>query len=359
MDVSASPRVSILTPVYNGADHLVECIESVLRQTYSNWDYTIVNNRSTDDTLAIAQSYATKDSRIQIINTDRLLPIVDNHNHTIRQISPDAKYCKFVFADDWLYPSCIREMVDLALRNPSVGLVGAFTMDGKSVRWHGPPHPADQIPGLEVCRRQLMGGPYVFGTMTSLLVRCDLVRKRASFFNEKTLQADMESCFELLQECDFGFVHQVLSFSREREGCDAFAARLNSQRLADFTIFLKYGPALLAGADFEARLKIARRAYYRVLAHNVLRLRSKEFWHFHAERLAAAGARIEGPRLAAFVFTELAGSLADPARAVRGARRWWSARFLPHVAKRPVNSPKAASAAADSVSVRQVPVGRN
>src|SRR5256885_7775223 len=43
------PRVSVITPVYNGEEFLSECIESVLAQSYQNWDYTIVNNCSTDN----------------------------------------------------------------------------------------------------------------------------------------------------------------------------------------------------------------------------------------------------------------------------------------------------------------------
>src|SRR6266849_696005 len=110
MNSESQPRVSILTPVYNGAEHLAECIESVLRQTYTNWDYTIVNNCSEDESLAIAQKYAVKDPRIRVIDNKRFLRIIENHNHTIRQISPESKYCKFVFADDWLYPTCIEEI---------------------------------------------------------------------------------------------------------------------------------------------------------------------------------------------------------------------------------------------------------
>jgi glycosyltransferase involved in cell wall biosynthesis len=49
------PLVSILTPVYNGEKYLAECIRSVLAQTYQNWEYTIVNNCSTDKTLEIAK----------------------------------------------------------------------------------------------------------------------------------------------------------------------------------------------------------------------------------------------------------------------------------------------------------------
>jgi len=132
------PLVSIVTPVYNNAEYLAECIESVLAQSYSHWDYTIVNNCSTDGTLSVAQKYAMRDVRIRIVNNERYLSIIENHNHAIRQISSESRYCKFVFADDWLYPTCIEEMVRVAEEHPSVGLVGAYTMDGQAVLWQGP-----------------------------------------------------------------------------------------------------------------------------------------------------------------------------------------------------------------------------
>ena len=66
MTTSDQPLVSILTSVYNGAAYLAECIDSVLHQTYQNYEYIIVNNRSTDGTLEIANQYAAKDGRIRV-----------------------------------------------------------------------------------------------------------------------------------------------------------------------------------------------------------------------------------------------------------------------------------------------------
>jgi glycosyltransferase involved in cell wall biosynthesis len=318
------PLVSIVTPVYNGADHLTECVESVLAQTYSNWDYTIVNNCSTDESLAIAQRYAAKDPRIRIVNTDQFLGILQNHNFTARQISPGSKYCKFVFADDWLYPNCIEEMVRLAERNPSVGLVGAYSMDGRTVRRHGPLYPSECISGREVCRNQLRGGPYVFGTMTSLLVRSDLIRKRGNLFDAQHLQADMEACFDLSQESDFGFIHQVLSFVRERDDAtDALAGSLNSYYLGEFVIFLKYGHALLEEREYKEHLERVRQRYHRVMAHNVLRRRSKEFWRYHQDALATYGGRVDRWLLAKYVIADLANHLAHPLNAFSRALHWW------------------------------------
>ena len=59
--------VSVVTPVYNGEDYLAECIESVLAQTHTNFDYLIINNCSTDATLAIAEGRAA---------VDRMLPAI-------------------------------------------------------------------------------------------------------------------------------------------------------------------------------------------------------------------------------------------------------------------------------------------
>ena len=61
----ALPLVSVVTPVYNGEEHLRECVESVLRQTYENWEYVIVDNCSTDGTAEIAAEYATPTTRIR------------------------------------------------------------------------------------------------------------------------------------------------------------------------------------------------------------------------------------------------------------------------------------------------------
>ncbi len=95
-----SPLVSVVTPAYNEEEHLAECIESVLAQTYTNWEYVIVNNCSTDGTMAVAEKYAAVDPRIRVLGNDKLIPAVANFNFTLRQISAESKYCKMVLADD-------------------------------------------------------------------------------------------------------------------------------------------------------------------------------------------------------------------------------------------------------------------
>src|SRR5712692_9727325 len=92
MDLQTQPLVSVVTPVYNGEKYLAECIESILAQTYQNWEYIIVNNCSTDRSLEIAQGYAKKDARIRIYNNQEFVGMIQNHNIALGQISSESKY---------------------------------------------------------------------------------------------------------------------------------------------------------------------------------------------------------------------------------------------------------------------------
>ncbi len=141
MNSAEQPLVSIVTPMYNEEKHLAVCIESLLAQTYRNWECLIADNCSTDGSPRIARDYADKDPRIRVQRNDRCLRAVANFNAALRKISPSSKYCKVVFADDFIFPECLERMVSLAEANPSVGIVGAYGLQGDSVMWTGLPIP--------------------------------------------------------------------------------------------------------------------------------------------------------------------------------------------------------------------------
>src|ERR1700704_3898394 len=81
------PLVSVVTPVYNGEKFLAECIESVLKQKYPNYEKIIVNNCSSDRTPQIALEYAEKDNRIRLHHNDKFVGVIENHNIAFRLIS--------------------------------------------------------------------------------------------------------------------------------------------------------------------------------------------------------------------------------------------------------------------------------
>ena len=308
LDTSSLPLVSVVTPAYNEEKYLAECIESVLAQSYTRWDYLIVDNCSTDGTLALAQKYAARDSRIRVISNKTLIPAVANFNHALRQISSESKYCKIVFADDWIFPECLERMAALAEEHPSVGMVGAYGLQGQVVLWQGLPYPSNVVSGREICRQRLLGGPYVFGSATSVLFRADLVRSRDPFYNESNAHAaDSEACFELLKGCDFGFVHQILTFSREREGSLLQASReLNASAADILHELVAYGPCYLTPDEYTERANATLSKYYDFLATCFLHRSGSVVWDYHKGKLKENGIGFRWLSLAGAVSRKIA-----------------------------------------------------
>jgi len=319
------PLVSVVTPVYNGEDFLAECIESVLKQTYQNYEYIIVNNCSTDRTLQIALDYAQKDSRIRVHNNEKFVAVIANHNIAFGLISPEAKYCKVVSADDFIFPDCISRMVELAEANPSVGIVGSYQLSGDLVRWQGFRYPRAVVSGVDMCRRMFLGGDktFGFGSPTSILYRADLVRSRAEFYPNASPHSDTSACFECLRTSDFGFVYEILSFERTHSETQSSASvQLNRYTSATLNDVICYGPFFLDREEQAKKLDETLKEYHRFLAVNYFGgFKGKEFWDYHKGRLAELGYPLT--RLAllkAAVITVLKESV-NPGQALAKLRR--------------------------------------
>ena len=317
MSTKSQPLVSIVTPVYNGAEYLTECIESILAQTYQNWDYTIVDNCSTDASLNIARQYASRDSRIRVHENQQFLRAIPNHNAALRQISPTSKYCKVVFADDWIFPECLEKMVALAEKHPSAGLVGAYYLEGNNVFCTGLPYSSSLISGRETCRKHLLDRLYLFGSSNSLLYRADLVRSRDPFYNNENIHADNEVCFALLRTSDFAFVHQILTFTRLRPGSlNAISKDMQTDLPGMLLILKKYGPHYLTPQELNASIERQTSEYYRFLGKSVFQARDQKFWDNHKSQLIELGFGFSRSRLAWAVLANLCGAALSPGETI-------------------------------------------
>ena len=307
MGATATPHVTIVTPVHNGERYLAECIESVLRQTYAEWRYVIVNNASTDSTLDIATRYSALDGRIGVVTYEEFVGVIESHNRALRHVSPASKYCKVLAADDWLFPECVARMVAFAEAEPSVGIVGAYTLSGNDaqcrVKYDVLSYRTVVVPGREACRWHLLSsGRDYFGVPTSLLYRSDLVRRTSDFFPNLRAHADVSVFYECLRTADFGFIHQVLSFERIHEKALSTKARQLStytgSRLLDLG---HYGPMYLTREELSRRKGEALHGYYWLLAGGVINCRGKRFWQYHKAILAECGSPVSLLRLATAV----------------------------------------------------------
>ena len=115
-----TPTVSILIPTYNYARYLDEAIQSVLNQTFQNFEMIIVDDQSTDNTDQVVQKYLS-DPRISYIKNPKNLGLVGNFNQCLEYAK--GSYIKFLLADDKLEFTLLEKFVKLMDSIPSVSLV--------------------------------------------------------------------------------------------------------------------------------------------------------------------------------------------------------------------------------------------
>jgi glycosyltransferase involved in cell wall biosynthesis len=115
----SSPTISILTTVYNRERYLAECIESVQKGRFQDYEHIIVDDGSTDKSVQIAQSYAAEDSRIRVYQNETNLGDYPNRNRAASLA--EGKYLKYVDADDLIYPWGLRVLWESMERFPNAG----------------------------------------------------------------------------------------------------------------------------------------------------------------------------------------------------------------------------------------------
>ena len=156
----------------------------------------------------------------------------------------------------------------------------------------------------------------MFGSAHSLLFRADLVRSHDPFFNESNIHADSEVCFELLKTCDFGFVHQILTFSRIRPGSlTAQSAEVNTLIAGKLCDLITFGRYYLAVEEYKACCDEALREYYRFFVSCIFHgRRERRFWRYHKEKLTGMGVGLSYSRLARAVLARLIEAGLNPGK---------------------------------------------
>ncbi len=320
----SEPLVSIVTPFYNTAQYLEECIKSVLKQTYRNWEYILVNNCSTDGSQQIAEKYAKEDTRVRLIQEVEFVGQVENYNRSLKYISPKSKYCKIVQADDWIYPRCIEEMVSVAESRDNVGLVSSYYLSGNCPICEGglPLSKGPVYKGREIAKAQLLGIT-LFGSATGVMYSSNVVRSREHFFSSHFPHfEDAEVCFEILRNHDFGFVPQILTFSRSDN--QSIMGKLDPYEpflLSQVMFVYLFGEEYLDNETLTLRTREIEGVYYDLLARRVFNGRGKCFWDFHINALRAIEKKISYSRIALHVLLFLFDSILNPKKSIETIMR--------------------------------------
>jgi len=118
--MSTAPTVSVLTTVYNRAKFLGECIESVQKSKFKDYEHIIVDDGSSDESVAIAKRYAVEDPKIKVFVNEKNLGDYPNRNQAAKYAT--GKYLKYLDADDMHSPYMLDIVIDCMETHPDAGL---------------------------------------------------------------------------------------------------------------------------------------------------------------------------------------------------------------------------------------------
>ena len=147
------PKVSVVMPVYNRQKYIKSSVESILNQTFTDFEFIIVNDGSTDKTLEILKSYT--DKRIKIIENEKNSGIVFSRNRGLNNAT--GQYIAMMDSDDIAYSNKLMKQVDFLDKNKEYGMVGTWVkfIDENSKytggKWKLPAKP-DLIPPIMLFR---------------------------------------------------------------------------------------------------------------------------------------------------------------------------------------------------------------
>lgn len=223
------PRVTVLMSVYNGDRYLLESIESILNQTFRDFELLIINDGSTDKTREIILSL--NDPRIRLVDNEQNIGLTQSLNKGLRLAKGD--FVARQDADDLSVPERLQQQVDFLDQHPEVALLGTWHQE---VDVNGNPTGVWDLPSSWIDLRWaiLFYTPFVH---SSIMMRKDLVLSKVGFYNE-VLSYSQD--YEL--------------WSRITDSLPAFSLsqRLVKTRINSFSMTATYGSKTLEGFRIRA-----------------------------------------------------------------------------------------------------------
>lgn len=115
--------ISIIVPIYNTEKYLHQCLDSILNQTYTNFEVLLVNDGSTDSSRMICQEYVERDSRFRYIEKANGV-LTDARNVGITRAQ--GEFLSFVDSDDWIEPTYVEDLYQAVLLNDAEVVVSNY-----------------------------------------------------------------------------------------------------------------------------------------------------------------------------------------------------------------------------------------
>lgn len=200
-----NPTVTVLMPAYNRATLIRHAIESVLSQTFRDFELLVIDDHSTDETAAVVAGY--RDARIRLVRQDENLGPARTRNHGF-ELARGA-YIAILDSDDMAVPSRLARQVRFLEANPAIGEVGGW------IRAIGPQGERGRVKHLPSAPRAIRAQmPWRCGIAhTTVMIRAQLAR-RLRYDPDFSLSQDYDLHVRLLNGHDIANIPAVLSYKR-------------------------------------------------------------------------------------------------------------------------------------------------
>jgi glycosyltransferase involved in cell wall biosynthesis len=211
-------KVSVCLPTYNGERYLAAAIESILGQTFDDFNLIIIDDCSRDASVEIANQYAQKDKRVSVAVNGQNVGLFANYNCCIGTAS--GEYVKLFAQDDVLEPTMLERQVRALEDYPQVKLVASakrwIGSDGNEIQVLRPFSETRLIPGKDVIRFNLIQlGNWVGEPSTVMFRRADA---GSGFDTDIYHYGDIDYWFRIVENGEFLYLDEVLCSFRRHDG---------------------------------------------------------------------------------------------------------------------------------------------
>jgi glycosyltransferase involved in cell wall biosynthesis len=239
MTQNLQPLVSVCIPVYNCESFIGQAIQSVLDQTYQNFELLIIDNASTDKTCEVIESF--HDPRIKYLKNTGNLGMMANWNRVL--VESTGRYIKLLPADDLIYANCIENQVSAFEQAdfPNIALVccsrDIIDINGKILITRSYSGGKGFIQGARAVRQIVKSGTNKLGEPGAILFRKDLLADHLRFSNQFPYVIDLSLWIKLLTKGDLFVIQERLCAFRVSPQSESVNSR-HSHR-DDFSKYIK------------------------------------------------------------------------------------------------------------------------
>lgn len=215
--MNRNPLISIGIPTYNSAATIQNTLESILRQTYTNLEINVVDDKSKDNTLEIVKQIQNKclqngDGRIKIYENEKNLGMSGNWTKCLSVAK--GEFVKLVCADDMMDEDALEKEVKAMAEHPTVNLVESDTrlvnIEGKVTGKFRRYWKSGVVDGTKAARTSIIWNNF-FGAPVNNLIRKSVLDKVGYFDPEFIYILDFEMWMRIACEGDIYIIHEILN----------------------------------------------------------------------------------------------------------------------------------------------------